>query len=401
MVIGLKYRYSGLKSERIESKMIVSDLKVGILGGGQLGKMLCTAAADWHLELSVLDASEDFPAAPYCHRFVKGDFRDENDVMNFAKDLDVITIEIEGVNIKALHRLKEMGKTVVPDPDFLDIVRDKGRQNEFYRRHDIPIPAFLSFDSADELRQHISEGRLDFPFVWKSRFEGYDGRGVKMISNATDMNDLPGGPCLSEQLVDIDKELALIISRNARGQKAIYDPVEMVFDSRANLLDHLEFPAAIDSAISNRMKQLAKKIVDAVDFKGLLAIEFFLTKDGDLLVNEVAPRPHNSGHHTIECCTTSQYEQLLRTLLNLPPGDTSADSCGIMFNLLGSPGKKGPAKAEGLDKLFATPGAHLHWYGKKDTKPFRKMGHVLLAGQDVKILRERLKELRKNLKITA
>lgn len=379
--------------------MIVTDLKVGILGGGQLGKMLCIAAAPWHLELFVMDKSADFPAAPYCHHFTEGDFNSEEEVIAFGETLDIITIEIEGVSIKGLHKLKSMGKTVIPDPDFLEIVRDKGRQNAFYRDLGVPTVGFSSFDSLKELEKVIEVGNIRFPFVWKSRFEGYDGRGVKLVKRAEDLKGLPEGPCISEDLVSIEKELALIVSRNSKGEKGLFDPVEMVFDSRANLLDHLQFPAGIPERIAEQMKQIAETIVDKVGFRGLLAIEFFLTTDGQLLVNEMAPRPHNSGHHTIECCATSQYEQLLRTVLDLPPGDTAASRKGIMYNLLGSPGYTGPARLKGVEQLFATEDAHLHWYGKKQTRPFRKMGHILLAGSDMGVLRERMERLREGLRV--
>ncbi len=376
--------------------MIFPEKKIGILGGGQLGKMLCIAAAPWHLKIAVLDKDPSFPAAPYCTEFVEGDFSNYDEVMNFAKDLDIITIEIEGVNSKALHDLKKMGKAVFPDPEFLDIVKDKGRQNQFYRVHRLPTTKFSSFDQLTELKEKVNNGDWKFPFVWKSRFEGYDGRGVAIIKSQEDLNSLPEGACLIEELVNIEKELAIIVCRNENGEKAVYGAVEMVFHE-ANLLDQLESPANIDSSIESKMKEIAFELVDSVDYRGILAIEFFLDKKGNLLINEVAPRPHNSGHHTIECCPCSQYEQLIRMILNLPPGDTSSTQEGIMFNLLGHPDYSGPAKIEGFNQALNTKNVHLHWYGKSDTRPMRKMGHVVVAGKNRKEILGIAEDLKKKI----
>lgn len=376
--------------------MIFPEKKIGILGGGQLGKMLCIAAAPWHLKIAVLDKDPSFPAAPYCTEFVKGDFSEYDDVMNFGKDLDIITIEIEGVNSKALHDLKKMGKAVFPDPEFLDIVKDKGRQNQFYRVHRLPTTRFSSFDQLTELKEKVDNGDWKFPFVWKSRFEGYDGRGVAIVKSDDELNSLPKGACLIEELVDIEKELAIIVCRNENGEKSVYGAVEMVFHE-ANLLDQLESPANIDPAIEHKMKEIAFELVDSVDYRGILAIEFFLDKKGNLLINEVAPRPHNSGHHTIECCPCSQYEQLIRMILNLPPGDTTSIQQGIMFNLLGHPDYSGQAKIEGFQQALNTKNVHLHWYGKPQTRPMRKMGHVVVAGENRKEILSTAEDLKKKI----
>lgn len=373
--------------------------KVGILGGGQLGKMLCMAAMPWHLEISILDKNRNFPAAPYCHFFSEGDFTDFHQVLEFGKDKDIITIEIEGVNSKALHELKEMGKKIFPDPDFLDTIKDKARQNTFFQKMNLPGPIFESFDSKADLIRELENTGLDYPFVWKSRFEGYDGKGVKVIHRPEELNDLPETPCIAEELVDIKKELAIIVSRNANGQIAVFDPVEMKFDLSANLLDQLVFPADIDRKLQEEMKKIAESVVKTASYQGILAIEFFLDQNDRLLVNEVAPRPHNSGHHTIECCATSQYEQHLRTILNLPPGNTQGHSKGIMFNLLGEPGYTGPARIEGLEDIFTEKNARLHWYGKKETRPYRKMGHVVLFGDDVRVLSSKADVLKTKIKI--
>jgi len=378
--------------------MIFPEKKIGVLGGGQLGKMLCIAAAPWHLKIAVLDKHPSFPAAPYCTQFVQGDFSNYEEVMNFAKDLDIITIEIEGVNSKALHDLKKMGKEVYPDPAFLDIVKDKSRQNQFYRINSLPTTRFSSFENLSDLNANLNSGEWQYPFVWKSRFEGYDGRGVAVIRAEEDLQQLPDTPCLIEELVEIEKELAIIVCRNKNGEKAVYGAVEMTFHA-ANLLDQLEFPANIQTEIENQMKEIAFSLVDSIEYVGILAIEFFLDKKGNLLINEVAPRPHNSGHHTIECCPCSQYEQLIRMILNLPPGDTHATQMGIMFNLLGHPDYSGQAKIEGFREALDTKNVHLHWYGKTETRPFRKMGHVVVAGNDKSEVMKKANDLKNKIQI--
>lgn len=373
--------------------------KLGILGGGQLGKMLCMAGAPWHLDVSVLDKSKTFPAGPYCRNFVEGDFSVFEDVWQFGKEMDIITIEIEGVNSRALHELKAMGKEVYPDPEFLDVIKDKGAQNAFFQKLELPIPQFESFDSKEYFVAALTEGRWKMPLIWKSRFEGYDGRGVKLIKVKEDLNELPESPCIAEELVEIDKELAMIIARNSEGEVARYQPVEMVFKPKANLLDQLRFPADISGELEEEMGQIAQRIVESASYTGILAIEFFLDSKSRLLVNEVAPRPHNSGHHTIECCITSQYEQLLRAVYNLPLGDTLGIQRGIMFNLLGEADCKGPAVLNGMEAIMGTSNAHLQWYGKRETRPFRKMGHVVVGGNDLDQLQNTVRDLKNKLKV--
>lgn len=358
------------------------------------------AAAPWHLELHVLDKSRDFPAAPYCHFFTEGNFSSFEDVLSFGKNLDILTIEIENVNLDALKALKQMGKEIFPDPQFLEMVKDKGKQNQFFDELNIPSPKFFSFESVSELKNALDQSELELPFVWKSRFEGYDGKGVKVISNSTEIESLPDSPCIAEELIEIEKELAIIISRNADGRIAVYDPVEMIFEPRANLLDILIYPAGIDELTADTMRQTVGKIATETDYRGLLAIEFFLDRKGRLLINEMAPRPHNSGHHTIECSPCSQYEQLLRAILNLPPGDCTGIQNGLMFNLLGEPGHSGPAKIKGLNHLLEMQGAHLHWYGKKETRPFRKMGHIVIAGKEREELMRKAENLKNSIKVT-
>jgi 5-(carboxyamino)imidazole ribonucleotide synthase len=375
--------------------------KIGILGGGQLGKMLCLASMPWHLEVYILDKKNDYPAAPYCYEFVEGDFSDYDQVVAFGENMDIITIEIEGVNSAALHELKRRGKKVFPDPAFLDMVKDKALQNQFFKKHQLPTTRFSSFESKTEFLASIESGDWNLPLVWKSRFEGYDGRGVCIVKTEEDLESIPESKCIVEELISIDKELALIISRNANGQKAIFGAVEMVFEEKANLLDSLLFPADIPQATRSEMRSIATQLVDSIGYRGILAIEFFLDKTGRLLINEMAPRPHNSGHHTIECCVTNQYEQLMRTVLNLPPGDTTAIQNGVMFNLLGDKDYTGPSILEGLEEIFSTENVHLHWYGKKETRPYRKMGHVVVAGKNMHLIKQKASELKNKLKVVS
>lgn len=363
--------------------------KIGVLGGGQLGKMLALAAGPCHLPIDLMDASEDFPAAPYARRFVRGNFKDYEDVYNFGKTVDVLTIEIEHVNTKALHQLQAEGIKVHPRPEALDIIKDKGLQKQFYKQNDIPTSAFELYENEAALRAAIADGSRPLPFVQKSRTAGYDGRGVSLIREEKDLdNILLPGACVAEELVDMEKEIAVIAVRNEQGEICTFPAVEMVFNPVANLVEFLSSPAAIPQAVADAADALARRVIEAYDICGLLAVELFLDKNGQLLVNEVAPRPHNSGHHTIESCYTSQYEQHLRGILNWPLGSTELKTAAVMVNLLGEANHTGPAYYQGLEKCLALPGVNIHLYGKAVTKPFRKMGHVtVLADQTEEAMR--------------
>lgn len=361
------------------AKVFNGETKLGILGGGQLGKMMALPAANWHLPYWILDTDASVPAAPYATKFVAGDFRKEEDVLRFGRQVDVLTIEIEHVHTGALHQLVKEGIIVHPSPAVLDIIKDKGAQKLFYQKNDLPSSPFLLLDDEVAIREAVKEGQIQLPFVQKSRTGGYDGRGVTVIKTAEDLaNNLLPGPALIEELVDIDKELAVIVARNADGEVKSFPVVEMVFDPVANLVDYLLAPAQITQALEQKAIALAEQTAAAFGLSGLLAVELFLTKSGELLINEVAPRPHNSGHHTIESCLTSQFEQHLRSVLNLPLGDTRLLQTAVMLNILGEPDASGPANYSGMKEVLSIPDVFVHLYGKKETRPFRKMGHVTI-----------------------
>lgn len=362
----------------------ILQTKVGVLGGGQLGKMLALAAGNWHLPIFFLDESKDFPAGPYATGFTEGSFKNYDDVYRFGKEMDVLTIEIEHVNTDALLALEKEGKKIYPQPSKLNIIKDKGLQKQFYQERNLPTSRFRLFENGEAIAKSIENQELKLPFVQKSRTAGYDGRGVAIIRSEADLKTklLPEASVV-EDLVDIQKELAVIVARNERGEVAAFPAVEMEFNPEANLVEFLLCPAQIDPKIEQEAENLAKAVIEAYDLCGLLAVELFLTKDNQLLINEVAPRTHNSGHHTIDSCYTSQFEQHLRSILNLPLGSTHMKSPSVMLNLLGAEGFTGPVFYDGLDKCLAIEGVKPHIYGKAATKPFRKMGHVTILGETV------------------
>lgn len=353
--------------------------KLGILGAGQLGKMTAIAAANWQLPLWALDKQADYPAAPYLHRLVCGNFNNEQDVLAFGREVDLLTIEIEHVNTVALHQLQAEGLRIHPAPQILDTIKDKGLQKLFYQQHQLPTAPFTLFEHAEQLRDALQSGQLSLPFVQKSRTEGYDGRGVAVIKDAASLHKLLPGPCVVEQLVAIDKEIAVIVARNESGEVKAFPVVEMYFHPEANLVDRLLAPARISEQQAQAATALAIRTAAAFDVCGLLAVEMFIDQQGHILVNEVAPRSHNSGHHTIESCAVSQFEQHLRAVLNLPLGDTRLLRPAVMLNLLGDEGFYGLAKYRGIEEALALPGVSVHLYGKTHTQPFRKMGHITVT----------------------
>ncbi len=385
------------------SKAIInSDFKLGVLGGGQLGKMLGLAAGNWHLPLYVLDKAKSFPAGAVALHFTEGNFADYDDVLRFGKDKDVLTIEIEHVNTDAMRELEKSGVKVHPRPDALDIIKDKGVQKQFYTKNGIPTAEYGLYADAEAVRKAVASGTLQLPFVQKSRTAGYDGRGVAVIRSEADLTQklLPGA-CLIETLVDIEKELAVIVARNEDGQIETFPTVAMEFNPEANLVEFLSCPAQIDPAIDREAQRIARSTIEAYDLCGLLAVELFLTPQGEVLVNEVAPRPHNSGHHTIDSCYTSQFEQHLRAVLNLPLGSTKLKSPAIMVNLLGADGYSGPAYYDGFGECLAIEGVKMHLYGKDQTRPFRKMGHATVLAEDLINARERAREVQRKLRIVS
>jgi len=379
----------------------LSDFKLGVLGGGQLGKMLTLAASQWGLRTAILDAGQDMPAAPVCQEFVQGDFRDFETVYRFGKTVDLLTIEIEQINIDALEKLEKEGVRVFPSSANLRVIQDKAVQTQFLIDQKIPKPAYLTFSSPAEIRKAIDAGTVRFPFVQKLRKFGYDGRGVRVIRSEKDLPQLLEGETMTEDCVAIDKELSVIVARNSSGEVAAYPAVEMVFNPEANLVDYLVCPADIAPTIEKEAEMLAKKIAAALNLIGILAVEMFLDKQGKLWVNELAPRPHNSGHQTIESSFTSQYEQHLRAILNFPLGSTVTKIPSVMLNLLGEPGFSGTAVYEGLKECLAMEGVKIHIYGKKETRPFRKMGHVTVLDFKRECALEKAKRVRQTIKVKA
>jgi 5-(carboxyamino)imidazole ribonucleotide synthase len=370
---------------------------LGILGGGQLGRMLLQSCMNYNIRPLVLDPDPEAPCSYYAGGFVNGSFKDYDTVIEFGKKADIITIEIEHVNVNALQELQRMGKSVYPQPEVIRIVQDKGLQKQFYKINGIPTSDFVLLESERELVNHIDF----FPAFQKTRLAGYDGRGVKGMFLPEDLEEALEGPCLLERKVDYDKEISVIVARSARGEVKVFPVVELVFHPEKNLLDYLASPAAIDFEVEEKAIAIAKEVAEKIGIVGVLAVEMFATLDGEVLVNEIAPRPHNSGHQTIEANITSQYEQHLRAILGLPLGDPSAIGPSIMLNLLGEPGYEGTALYEGMDKALQISGVYVHLYGKSITKPFRKMGHVTITGESWVDVHEKTEKVKTLLKVIA
>ncbi len=359
------------------------DKVIGICGGGQLGKMLCEAASAWDWKTAVLDESHDFPAGKIAHRFTEGDFTKYEDVLAFGKTVDVLTIEIEKVNLEALIELEKMGKIVHPSPAALRIIRDKALQKQFFIDQGLPTAEQFLFDSRESLLEEFHAGKITIPFVQKVRSGGYDGRGVAIIRKEEDLALLLEGPCLVEAMVDIETEVSVIAVRNENGEIKTFPPVAMAFHPEANLVEYLYCPSGLGPALELEATQIAQAAIESLEMSGLLAVELFLTTDGDWLINEVAPRPHNSGHHTIECCSVSQFQQHLLAICNLPLIDPQLLQPAVMINLLGEEGYTGPVKYIGIEQALRLGSVYVHLYGKETTKPFRKMGHVTVSNRNV------------------
>lgn len=371
---------------------------IGILGGGQLGKMLAQAGADWNLNLHVLDPVQNCPAA-CCAKQTLGDFRDYEAVLLFGSDKKIITIEIEDVNTEALQVLSGKGIQIYPGPEALNMIKDKGSQKQFFKDHDIPTSGFRLTSSREEIENLVRENKIRMPFVQKLRTSGYDGRGVLIVNTAADLPLLLDGPSVIEEKIRVKSEIAVLSARNTLGEVATYEPVEMIFHPEANLLLYQESPGSVSPATAGRARQIAADLVSSMKITGLLAVEFLIDDNDQVLVNEVAPRPHNSGHHTIEGNLTSQYHQHLRCILGLPLGPTRATGHTILVNLLGEPGFSGPAKYQGIDSCLALPGVYVHLYGKRETRPWRKMGHVNILGRTREEVEERADWVRNHLKV--
>ncbi|GGC66235.1 N5-carboxyaminoimidazole ribonucleotide synthase [Pedobacter quisquiliarum] len=356
----------------------ISDLKLGILGGGQLGRMIIQEAINYNVTTLVLDPDADAPCKHICNHFTTGSISDYDSVYNFGKKADIITIEIEKVNIEALEQLEKEGKLVFPQARVIRLIQDKGIQKQFFKENDIPTAPFQLVSNKREL----VNPNFPFPYMLKQRKDGYDGKGVMKINNIADIDNAFDSPSLIEELVDFEKEVAIIVARNSNGEMKTFPMVEMEFNAEANLVEFLISPSTYPDDLQHKAEEIAKNVALALNITGILAVEMFITKNGDILVNELAPRPHNSGHQTIEGNFVSQFEQHLRAIYNLPLGDTRSRSNAVMINLLGEKGHEGVAVYEGLEKIMAIEGVYVHLYGKKYTKPFRKMGHVTIVDQN-------------------
>lgn len=374
-----------------------SDFKIGVLGGGQLGRMMIQSAIDFNFNVHVLDPDANAPCKDIATSFTHGVLTDYDTVYAFGRDKDLITIEIENVNTAALYQLQAEGKKVYPQPQVIELIKDKIKQKNFYLEQGIPTAEFIVTAN----RAEVAAQKASLPFVNKLATEGYDGRGVQVIRTEKDLEKAFDKPGFVEKLIDFDKEIAVIAARNEAGKITTYPTVEMVFHPEHNLVEYLFSPATISTAIEEKAQSIAREVIQKLDMVGLLAIEMFVTKEGEVLVNEVAPRTHNSGHQSIEGNTTSQFEQHLRAILNLPLGATDIIRPTAMVNLLGEAGFTGDALYEGMDKILATPGVHIHLYGKKVTKPFRKMGHVTIADSSIEGLKEKVNFVKTQLKIKA
>jgi 5-(carboxyamino)imidazole ribonucleotide synthase len=376
-------------------KAFYGDLKLGILGGGQLGRMLIQQAINYNVTLKVLDPDREAPCRKLCDEFVVGSLNDYETVYNFGKKVDLLTIEIEKVNVDALEQLEREGVVVYPQPRVIRLIQDKGLQKQFFKENDIPTAEFQIISSAQELQQ----SNMPFPYIQKLRRDGYDGKGVYKVVDESYLPKAFTEPSLIERWVDFEKEIAVIVARNDNGDMDTFPMVEMDFNPEANLVEFLISPSTLSFEVQQEAADIAKKIADSLKIVGLLAVEMFLDKNGKILVNELAPRPHNSGHQTIEGNVVSQFEQHLRAIFNQPLGNTDSLSNAIMINILGEAGYEGPAVYQGIEKVLKCPGVYIHLYGKALTKPFRKMGHVTIVDADREKAIERARYVQETLKV--
>ena len=376
-----------------------SNFTLGILGGGQLGKMMLYETRKFDITTHVLDPSSEAPCHIACDYFEQGNLMDFETVYNFGKKVDVLTFEIEGVNIEALEKLETEGVKVYPSAKTLRNIQDKGVQKQFYKTHRIPTSPFVVFQNKNKLNEALIRKELHYPFVWKSCTGGYDGKGVSIIRDAEDLIPLADGSCIAEKLIPFKNELAVIVARNPSGEVRTYPVVEMEFHPEANQVEYVICPARIDDAVAQKARAVAKEVSEAFEHVGLLAVEMFQTADDEILVNEVAPRPHNSGHYSIEASYTNQFEQHIRAILNLPLGNTDSKVSGIMVNLVGAEGHEGNVHYQNMEQIMAMDGVTPHVYGKKQTRPFRKMGHVTVVNEDISEARKIAEAVKKTIKV--
>ena len=376
-----------------------SKHKLGILGGGQLGKMMLYNTRKFDINTSVMDPNNEAPSRLACNHFVQGDLMDFETVFNFGKKVDTLTIEIENVNVEALKALEKEGVKVYPDSNTLATIQNKAEQKRFYTKHQLPTAAFKAYNNKSTLEKAVSENVQSLPFVWKSARFGYDGNGVKIIRKHSDLDQLPNGECIAEDLIPFKNELAVIVAGNPKGQVKSYPVVEMEFHPEANQVEYVLCPARMPESVAKKATDIALKTAAAFQHVGLLAVEMFLTQNDNILINEVAPRPHNSGHQTIEASQTSQFEQHLRATLNLPLGSTKNKACGVMVNLVGAEGHQGAVVYKNIEAIMALEGVTPHIYGKKMTRPFRKMGHVTIVNSSIEKARKIAQKVKESINV--
>ena len=376
-----------------------SDFKLGILGGGQLGKMMLSETRKLDIQTYVLDPSEDAPCKIACNKFFQGDLMDFETVYNFGKQVDILTFEIELVNVDALEKLEFEGIQVYPSPKTLRKIQNKGVQKSLYQTNNIPTAAFRIFENLENLKSQILN--LTLPFVWKCTEFGYDGYGVKIIREASDLDNLPNVECITEELIPFKNELAVIVVRNLSGEIKTYPVVEMEFHPEANQVEYVICPARIEEKVTQKATEIALKVAEVFEPVGLLAVEMFQTHNDEIIVNEIAPRPHNSGHYSIEASYTSQFENHLRAILNLPLGNTDSKVAGIMVNLVGEAGFSGNVVYENISEILNIDGVTPHIYGKKQTRPFRKMGHVTIVNENMNEARRIAEQVKQTIRVVS
>ena len=381
----------------MQRKWYGNSFRLGMVGGGQLGRMFIQEAINFDVQVHSLDPDVEAPCKSIATSFTHGSLTDYETLLNFGLDKDIITVEIENVNIDALKELEKRGKKIFPQPHILEIIQDKGLQKQFYSENNIPTADFEMVDSKSEIQQYISS----FPYMQKMRKGGYDGKGVQPLRSQEDIENAFEVPSVLEKMIPFRKELSVIVARNEKGDTAVFPTVECEFNPEANLVEFLFAPAAISNEIEVKANNIAIDVITKLGMVGILAVELFLLENGEVLVNEIAPRPHNSGHHTIECNVTSQYEQHLRAVLNLPLGSTKTIQSGVMINLLGEKGFEGDVYYEGLEKAISLEGVKVHIYGKQKTKSFRKMGHVTVGNKDIEQAKKIAREVQSILKVKA
>ena len=380
--------------------MLGKNKTLGILGGGQLGKMVLDVSNRWGLKVYVLDSNIECPSSKLCSKFFVGDLMDFDTVVQFGQNVDLITIEIENVNVEALKFLESKGKKVFPQPRVIEIIQDKSKQKEFYIDNEIPTSSFRSCNGIEELKSLISKGEISYPFIWKASKMGYDGYGVNKISDNKSLEKLSDCHCIIEELISIEKELSVMVGLRESGEILNYPVVEMEFNKDSNQVEYILSPAQISQELKIKAEKIACNIAEKFKICGIIAVEMFLTNQDEILVNEVAPRPHNSYHFSIEGSYTSQFEQFLRAILDLPLGSTKILQNSVMVNLVGEKNSKGIVEYKNFDQIIGIEGVNPHIYGKLETKPNRKMGHITIINEDIEIAKTIAKEIKETIIIT-